>query len=150
MKEPSTIEKFYKKADEFIRLDAASMTSKASIAGDVSDNKSKSQGQNNKEAGNQKRGNNDEGKGKNKKKSRYFKPESYTPLNDTPERIFLATKESVRYPDPPRLFMEKKAMNNGKFCRFHNQPGHDTNECRHLQGLIEELIRKNQLQQYVK
>jgi len=150
MMEPSTLEKFYKKVDEFNRLDVASMTSKASVTEIVSDDKPNIQVQNNKEAGNQKRGNNDEGRGKNKKKSRYFKLESYTPLNDTPERIFLATKEIVRYPNPPRLFIGKSAMKNGKFCRFHSQPGHDTNECRHLQGLIEELIRKNQLQQYLK
>ena len=41
-------------------------------------------------------------------------------------------------------------MHNGRFCHFHNQPGHDTNECRHLMNLIEELLKQNKLQQYVK
>ena len=150
MKEPSTLEKFYKKADEFIRLDVVSMTSKASAVGNVSDIKSNDQDQNNKEPGGQKRGNNGEGEGKNKKKPRHFKPESFTPLNETPERIFLATKETTHYPDPPRMKVRGKTAKNGKFCRFHNQPGHDTNECRDLQIIIEELIKKNQLQQYVK
>jgi len=98
-------------------LDAASVTLKALVTGIVSDDKSNNQVQNNKEARNQKRENNGESREKSKKKSHYFKPESYTPLNDTPERIFIATKETVRYPDPPRLFIGKSTMKNAVICR---------------------------------
>ena len=56
----------------------------------------------------------------------------------------------MEYPKPPVLKLGKNAVQNGRFCRFHNQPGHDTNECRHLKSLIKELLRENKLQQYVK
>lgn len=126
------------------------MTSKASVTGNVSDNKSDSQDLNKKEAGNQKRGINDQKSEKNKKKTRYSNLGNLTPHNDTSERIFLTTKETAHYPDPPRMKVRGKNAKNGKFCRFHNQLGHDTNECRDLQIMIEELIKKNQLQKYVK
>jgi len=93
IKESSTLEKFYKKADEFIRLDAASMTTKAVMTGLVPENKQSSQTQGNKDSGGQKRGNDDGSREKkDKNKPRYFKPENFTPMNDTPERIFFATK----------------------------------------------------------
>ena len=46
--------------------------------------------------------------------------------------------------------MKRGAVNNGKFCRFHNQPSHDTDQCRQLKNVIEELLKQNKLQQYVK
>ena len=82
------------------------------------------------------------------KKARRFIPSNFTPLTDTPESIFLATKDVVVYPKPS--LMRRSATDNGKFCQFHNQPGHETNQCRHLRKEIEELIKQNELQQYVK
>ena len=37
-----------------------------------------------------------------------------------------------------------------KYCRFHKDHGHNTEECRDLKEQIEELIRKEKLQKYVK
>ncbi|KAL0461246.1 UNVERIFIED_CONTAM: hypothetical protein Slati_0012200 [Sesamum latifolium] len=36
-----------------------------------------------------------------------------------------------------------------KFCRFHNDYGHTTEECRHLKNEIERLIQNGYLQEYV-
>ncbi|KAL0386318.1 UNVERIFIED_CONTAM: hypothetical protein Sradi_3026100 [Sesamum radiatum] len=36
-----------------------------------------------------------------------------------------------------------------KFCRFHNDYGHTTDECRHLKNKIERLIHNGYLQEYV-
>ncbi|KAL0420515.1 UNVERIFIED_CONTAM: hypothetical protein Slati_3074400 [Sesamum latifolium] len=36
-----------------------------------------------------------------------------------------------------------------KFCRFHNDYGHTTEECRHLKNKIERLIQNGYLQEYV-
>ncbi|KAL0402081.1 UNVERIFIED_CONTAM: hypothetical protein Slati_4238000 [Sesamum latifolium] len=36
-----------------------------------------------------------------------------------------------------------------KFCRFHNDYGHNTEECRHLKNEIERLIQNGYLQEYV-
>ena len=62
----------------------------------------------------------------------------------------MATKATEDYPSPKPKKVSEEAANSGWFCQFHNRPGHDTNECRHLRNLIEELIRKNRLQEYVK
>lgn len=34
---------------------------------------------------------------------------------------------------------------NGQFCKYHNDYGHDTDECHHLKDEIERLIRENRL-----
>ena len=39
---------------------------------------------------------------------------------------------------------------NKKYCRFHRDHGHHTNECRDLKEQIEELIQKGKLQKFVK
>ncbi|KAL0420801.1 UNVERIFIED_CONTAM: hypothetical protein Slati_3103000 [Sesamum latifolium] len=36
-----------------------------------------------------------------------------------------------------------------KFCRFHKNYGHSTEECRHLKNEIERLIQNGYLQEYV-
>ena len=37
-----------------------------------------------------------------------------------------------------------------KYCRFYNDHGHNTKDCKDLKEHIEELIRKRKLQKYVK
>ena len=37
-----------------------------------------------------------------------------------------------------------------KYCRFHKDHGHYTEDCKDLKEQIEELIRRGKLQQYVK
>ena len=148
MKEPNSLEKFYKKADEFMRLENLPAPAKVVVA--EIENNHVAEASNKKESGGQKRENNNRKGQKDVKKPRYFKPSDFTPLTDTPENIFFATKDVVEYPEPPKIKLGKNFVPNGRFCRFHNQPGHDTNECLHLKNLIEELLRENKLQQYVK
>ena len=70
-----------------------------------------------------------------------------TPLNNTPENIYLAIKDAEDYPEPRPIKGSDHLTKSGKFCWFHNQPGHNANKCSHLKSLIEELIRKNRMQQ---
>ena len=76
---------------------------------------------------------------KSKRRSRFFKDSEFTPLNDTIENIFRATKGTIAYPVPERMQVKDAAMKSGKFCQFHDQLGHSTNECRHLRSLVERL-----------
>jgi len=40
-------------------------------------------------------------------------------------------------------------LRSGKYSRFHESHGHDTNECHHLKDLIEEHIRRRRLERFV-
>jgi hypothetical protein len=48
---------------------------------------------------------------------------------------------------PPPLCTQSK--NKDKFCLYHKDHGHYTNECIHLQDAIEKLIRQGKLKQFV-
>ncbi|GAV78515.1 LOW QUALITY PROTEIN: hypothetical protein CFOL_v3_21982, partial [Cephalotus follicularis] len=37
-----------------------------------------------------------------------------------------------------------------KYCRYHRDHGHNTEECRHLKNQIEDLIRKGYLRKYIR
>ena len=75
--------------------------------------------------------------------------DNYTPLNTSLENVYLQTCNTMQYKKPaPKPSMERQVQT-GKFCRFHESYGHNTNECRHLQDLIEKLIRERKLDQYV-
>ncbi|GAV63797.1 hypothetical protein CFOL_v3_07315, partial [Cephalotus follicularis] len=50
-------------------------------------------------------------------------------------------------PAPLRSSVEKR--NTDKYCLYHRDHGHDTEECIHLKNQIEDLIRKCHLRKYV-
>nr|GEV66405.1 hypothetical protein [Tanacetum cinerariifolium] len=73
------------------------------------------------------RGHSREGRGSNR----------FTPLTRTPKEI-LATEASKFQPPPPMVTPVEKRSSN-KFCDFHNDKGHSTDECMQLKKQIEEL-----------
>ena len=48
------------------------------------------------------------------------------------------------------MLFRSHARDKNKYCRFHKDHGHYTEDCRDLKEQIEELIRKGKLQKYVK
>lgn len=90
-----------------------------------------------------------------KKESRKWKPriptyKEYTPLNTSLENIYLSTCNTFQYRKPRLKESTEEQKQTGKYCRFHEIYGHNTDECRHLHDAIEKLIRQKKLQQLVK
>ncbi|GAV86035.1 hypothetical protein CFOL_v3_29469, partial [Cephalotus follicularis] len=50
---------------------------------------------------------------------------------------------------PEKLRTPAENRNVEKYCRYHRDHGHDTEECRQLKNQIEDLIRKGHLRKYV-
>nr|GEV03288.1 hypothetical protein [Tanacetum cinerariifolium] len=71
----------------------------------------------------------------------------FTPLTRTPKEIFAA--ESGKFKPPPPITPVEKRSNN-KFCEFHNDKGHSTDECVQLRKQIEELVRAVKLSHFTK
>ncbi|GJR16433.1 hypothetical protein Tco_0799085 [Tanacetum coccineum] len=72
----------------------------------------------------------------------------FTPLTRTPKEI-LATKAGKFKPPPPMVTPVEKRSSN-KFCDFHNDKGHSTDECMQLKKQIEELMRAGKLSHLIK
>nr|GEW60182.1 reverse transcriptase domain-containing protein [Tanacetum cinerariifolium] len=84
------------------------------------------------------RGHSREGSGSNR----------FTPLTRTPKEI-LATEASKFQPPPPMVTPVEKRSSN-KFCDFHNDKRHSTDECMQLKKQIEELVRAGKLSHLIK
>ncbi|XP_052172226.1 uncharacterized protein LOC127788156 [Diospyros lotus] len=73
----------------------------------------------------------------------------FTPLN-APRAEILATiegKDYLKKPQPMKAPSDKR--NRSKYCRFHRDHGHDTEECHQLKEEIQELINRGFLRSYV-
>ncbi|KAL2227192.1 UNVERIFIED_CONTAM: Retrovirus-related Pol polyprotein from transposon [Sesamum indicum] len=70
------------------------------------------------------------------------KYQKYTPLNTTRAKalLMLERKDVLRWPKPTRVTPARK--NSHKYCRFHRERGHNTDECYQLKDEIERLIRQ--------
>ncbi|KAL0439653.1 UNVERIFIED_CONTAM: hypothetical protein Slati_2448300 [Sesamum latifolium] len=73
----------------------------------------------------------------------------YTPLT-VPITQALMAVEGKDLLSRPRSYKDgPRQPNSDKFCRFRNDYGHTTKECRHLKSEIERLIQNGYLQEYV-
>ncbi|XP_050207935.1 uncharacterized protein LOC126657310 [Mercurialis annua] len=76
----------------------------------------------------------------------------YTPLNTTRTNVLFWVKDSrekVRWPRKMNAASASK-RDNSKYCEFHRDNGHTTDECWHLKEEIEKLIERGSLSQFVK
>ncbi|GKG12516.1 hypothetical protein Tco_0346753 [Tanacetum coccineum] len=71
-----------------------------------------------------------------------------TSLTKTPKEILVM--ETVKFKAPPPMTGPVENYNKNKFCEFHDDKGHSTDECIHLRRQIEEAIRSGQLSHLVK
>nr|GEW06565.1 hypothetical protein [Tanacetum cinerariifolium] len=72
----------------------------------------------------------------------------FTSLTRTPKEI-LAAEAGKFQPPPPMVTLVEKRISN-KFCDFHNDKGHNTDECMQLKKHIEELVRAGKLSHLIK
>ncbi|GJR84152.1 reverse transcriptase domain-containing protein [Tanacetum coccineum] len=72
----------------------------------------------------------------------------FTPLNRMPKEIFAAETEKFKPPPPMVTPADKRSSN--KFCEFHNDKEHSTDECMQLKKQIEELIKAGKLLHFIK
>lgn len=75
------------------------------------------------------------------------KYETYTPLLETRSRIFSLNRADAGWEKPRRMIAPKRNPN--KWCDFHDDHGHLTEECIQLKDNIEDLIRQGYLAKYL-
>ncbi|GJX86461.1 reverse transcriptase domain-containing protein [Tanacetum coccineum] len=68
----------------------------------------------------------------------------------SPREILATEKVARSFEQPPRMLGRKRLRDMSKFCYFHEDHGHDTNDCRQLRSQIEEVMRSGQLSHLVK
>nr|GEY93987.1 reverse transcriptase domain-containing protein [Tanacetum cinerariifolium] len=132
---PKTIEEMMITTTAFIREEAAVASKKKGHVSWKAHDQSKRQ---NSDKRSDFRGHSREGRGSNR----------FTPLTRTPKEI-LAVEASKFQPPPPMVTPVEKRSSN-KFCDFHNDKGHITDECMQLKKQIEELVRAGKLSHLIK
>ena len=66
------------------------------------------------------------------------------------DKILMQIKDDPTLKWPKPLSSSSKQRDTKKYCHFHKDHGHYTNECRYLKKQIEELIQRGKLQNFVK
>ncbi|KAL0345147.1 UNVERIFIED_CONTAM: hypothetical protein Sradi_4346000 [Sesamum radiatum] len=75
----------------------------------------------------------------------------YTPLNALRGEILVVAEQQGLINQWPRKMQDNpKRLKSDKYCRFHRDMGHTTEECHHLQNEIEKLIQQGHLKEYIK
>ncbi|GJW91150.1 hypothetical protein Tco_0168703 [Tanacetum coccineum] len=64
---------------------------------------------------------------------------------ESPKEIIAMEKAARSFEPPPKMFESKRSQDMSKYCHFHEDYGHDTNDCRHLRIQIQEAINSRQL-----
>ena len=77
----------------------------------------------------------------NKKPGSSARNQQYTPLNTPLEQVLMQIKDDPSLKWPEKMKGDPNKRNRNKYCRFHKDHGHDTDECFDLKQQIENLIR---------
>ncbi|XP_061368717.1 uncharacterized protein LOC133311657 [Gastrolobium bilobum] len=78
------------------------------------------------------------------------KYDDYTPLNMSGSRIWKEVAQTeMRNVESPRPLKAKSGLDRNKYCAFHDQNGHITDDCWDLRDAIEKHIREEKLKQYI-
>ena len=75
--------------------------------------------------------------------------QQYTPLNVPLEQVLMQIKDDSSLKWPEKMKGDPNKRNRNKYCRFHRDHGHDTDECFDLKQQIENLIRQGKLRSFL-
>ncbi|XP_075665364.1 uncharacterized protein LOC142635029 [Castanea sativa] len=78
------------------------------------------------------------------------RPIKFTPLIMPVDKILTQIQDQHHLKWPRPLHSLPSVRDKSKYCRFHKDHDHYTEDCRNLKGQIEELIQKGKLQKYIK
>ncbi|GJR12926.1 reverse transcriptase domain-containing protein [Tanacetum coccineum] len=76
------------------------------------------------------------------------RPDRFTLLTKTPKEILALEKGKFKTPPPMTTPVEKQNAN--KFCEFHGEVGHNTDECNHLRKQIEDMLKAGKLSHIIR
>ncbi|XP_010670084.2 uncharacterized protein LOC104887185 [Beta vulgaris subsp. vulgaris] len=79
-------------------------------------------------------------------KGRPYKYQNYTPLTISRARIFEMHSKDDKRQRPRKMYY--KGRDKSKWCEFHDDYGHKTDDCKDLKDGIEDLIRRGYFTQY--
>ncbi|GJR11608.1 reverse transcriptase domain-containing protein [Tanacetum coccineum] len=71
------------------------------------------------------------------------RPDRFTLLTKTPKEILALEKR--KFKTPPSMTTPVEKRNANKFCEFHGEVGHNTDECNHLRKQIEDMLKAGKL-----
>jgi hypothetical protein len=75
--------------------------------------------------------------------------QKWTPLNVNLSTVLMEIKRDPAFRWPPRMRTPPEKRNNQKFCEYHNDHGHQTEDCMALRREIELLIQNGKLIKFV-
>ena len=71
-------------------------------------------------------------------------------LNASIERIFMENREKNTFRPPAKMKIPESMKERSRYYAHHKDFGHLKNDCRNLYGQIMHIIKKGELQQYLK
>ncbi|XP_050281620.1 uncharacterized protein LOC126722505 [Quercus robur] len=142
---PKTMAEMLLKAQKYMNVEDALATIKdVEKPGDKTKKEDESRGQKRERPNHR---NNDKNRKKDDKGPRTVR---FTPLVMPVDKILTQIKDEHYLKWPRPLHSSPNVRDKNKYCRFHKDHSHNTEDCRDLKEQIEELIRKGKLQRYVK
>ena len=75
--------------------------------------------------------------------------QNYMPLNAPLDQVLMQIKDDPSLKWPEKMKRDPNKCNRNKYCRFHRDHGHDTDECFDLKQQIENLFRQGKLKNFL-
>ena len=147
LKPPPTMEDLYKKADRYATLEdnTRAATQAVVITSPTTETEAPAA-----KASSGSKGRQDKGQKRAYDQTREKKDlPSFTPLNITYDRLLPLIRDLPDFKRPFPIRADPEHRNRSLRCEFHQDHGHETNNCRSLKFLVEKLIRAGHLRRYI-